>query len=141
LVGTFPLFRGAQALLLVVLTIATACHSRRSETTETISVGTLSHEYERSIDDVRKKLDGKEITVKGHAESAAALPQSVNDQGSLSLQETAGDRSQRVVCWFSGEQVTAFSKLRADQSVTVKGVFNGESGANLKFCKLVKVEE
>ena len=140
MVGTFNLFRSPQALLLVVLTISTACHSCRADMTETISVGTLSHEYERSSDAVRKKFDGKEITVRGHAESAAALPRSVNDQGSLSLHETAGERSHRVVCWFSGEQVAAFSKLKADQSVTVRGVFNGESGADLKFCRLVKVE-
>ena len=138
--GTFGLFKSSKVLLLVVLTISTACVSRRPNMPETISVGTLSREYKRSSDAVRKRLDGKEITVKGHAESAAALPQSVNDQGSLSLHETAGDRSHRIVCWFSGEQVAAFSKLQADQAVTVKGVFNGESGADLKFCKLVKVE-
>ena len=44
------------------------------------------------------------------------------------------------VCWFSKDHAEQFSKLKGWQYITVKGVFNGEVGAELKFCKLVGIE-
>ena len=38
------------------------------------------------------------------------------------------------------EQTAEFSKIKGGQYMTVKGIFNGEARADLKFCKLVKVE-
>jgi hypothetical protein len=46
----------------------------------------------------------------------------------------------KVTCWFSKDQAKQFSKIKGGQHVTVKGIFNGEAGADLKFCKLVKIE-
>ena len=89
---------------------------------------------------MRSKYDGKEITVRGYTLIAATMPQPGADQGSVLLEEKEIKPQRRVACWFSQDQIAQFSKIKGGQFITVKGVFNGEAGADLKFCKLVKIE-
>jgi len=100
----------------------------------------LAEAYERSSAAVRTQYDGKEIIVRGYVELAAVMPQPESDQGSVQLEDKQSKSIRRVVCWFSKEQSESFSKVKGDQYVTVRGVFNGEAGVDLKFCKLVSLE-
>jgi hypothetical protein len=122
------------------LTILTTCQSASSSPQKLFSAGSLTAEYEESSAGVRSKYDGKEITVRGYTLIAATMPRPGDDQGSVLLEEKLRNPGRQVTCWFSKEQAAEFSKIKGDQYVTVKGVFNGEAGAELKFCKLVKVE-
>jgi len=66
--------------------------------------------------------------------------QNSHDQGSVLLEEKESKPTRQVACWFSKDQAEQFSKIKGGQYITVKGIFNGEAGADLKFCKLVKIE-
>jgi hypothetical protein len=101
-----------------------------------LSVGALAKEYQQSISAARLKYDGKEITVRGRAIAAASTPVAGADQGSVLLQDESG----RLACWFSSEQVERFSQVRSGQELTITGVFSGEAGVELKFCRLVQLE-
>jgi hypothetical protein len=46
-----------------------------------------------------------------------------------------------VQCWFTRYEAAEFGSIGPGGSITVKGVFNGEAGPVLKFCKLVKRSE
>src|SRR6185369_1334915 len=105
-----------------------------------LSAGTLLREYQQSSAEARRKYDGKEISVQGLALSAATLPLDGVAQGSVWLQEDDRETNGRVGCWFSSQQAPDFSKIVGGQHVTIRGVFNGEAGVELKFCQLVKVE-
>jgi hypothetical protein len=128
-------------LVLVSLTILTACQAASSREPMSISARTLAEEYERSSTDVRTKYDGKEITVRGYTAEAAIMPQpGDDDQGLVLLEENDRKPAQQVACWFSKDQAEQFSTIKSGQFITVKGIFNGEAGADLRFCKLVKIE-
>ncbi len=127
-------------LVLLGLTMLTVCQSASSSAPRSVSAGSLTEEYQESSAAVRSKYDGKEITVRGYTLSAATMPRDGADQGSVLLEEKGRDPGPHVTCWFSNEQAAKFSKIRGGQYITVKGVFNGEAGAELRFCKLVKVE-
>jgi hypothetical protein len=115
-----------------------SCQPASLGSPEPISASTLAEEYERSSVAVRSKYDGKEITVSGYAVLAAKLHS--DDQGSVLFEEKEGQPARKVVCWFSKDHAEQFSKIKGGQFITVKGVFNGEVGAELKFCKLVKID-
>ena len=72
--------------------------------------------------------------------SAIVLPGDPGEQGSLWLKEPESETNGKVGCWFSNQQAAEFSKISSGQYLTIKGVFNGEAGVDLKFCRLVKVE-
>jgi hypothetical protein len=127
-------------LVLLGLTMLTACQSASSTALKPVSAGTLSEEYQRSSAAARSRYDGKEIIVRGYTLVGATLPLPGADQGSVSLEEKGRDSGSQVTCWFSKEQAAEFSQIKGRQFITVKGVFNGEAGADLKFCKLVTVE-
>jgi len=127
-------------LVLMSLLTCTSCQQVSSREDLPVSALSLAEEYERSSTAVRSKYDGKEIMVRGYSAIAATMPRSIEDQGSLLLAEKDSNLAQRIACWFSKDQNDRFSKIRPGQYVTVMGVFNGEAGANLKFCKLVRIE-
>jgi tRNA_anti-like len=127
-------------LALLSLTMLTACQSASLGAQKPVSAGNLTKEYEESSALVRGKYDGKEITVRGYALIAGTMPKSGDDQGSILLEEKGREPGGQVACWFSKEQAAEFSKIKGGEYLTVKGVFNGEVSAELKFCKLVKVE-
>jgi hypothetical protein len=125
--------------ILLSFAMLAACRSVSSDSPLPIAVGALIEEYGRSSAAIRSRYDGKEITLRGYTESAAAMPNVGAAQGSVKLREK-DSRSTPVTCWFSREQASEFSKIKGNEYVTVKGIFTGEVGAELKFCKLVKVE-
>ena len=125
------------ALLLTSLLVA-GCRSTASAT-DPLAAGVLLREYQQSATRARQKYDGKEISVQGFAFSAATLSPNA-DQGSVWLQEANRASAAKVGCWFSRQQSADFSQIRSGQHLTIKGIFNGESGVELKFCRLVKVE-
>jgi len=127
-------------LVLVSLMMWTCCQQVSSRENLPVSARSLAEEYERSSAAVRRKYDGKEILVRGYTVIPATMPQSAADQGSVWLEEGDLRPQPRVACWFSKDQAEQFSLVKGGQLVTVKGVFNGEAGAELKFCKLVKIE-
>jgi putative nucleic acid binding protein len=108
--------------------------------TKPLSAGALSEDYEKSSAEVRRKYDGKEIVVMGYTAATPTLPQPGEDQGFVFLTEKGRSFKLQVTCWFSRDQAGEFSKVKADQYLTVKGVFNGEAGPELRFCKLVKIK-
>jgi hypothetical protein len=117
-----------------------ACQAASSREPLSVSARTLADEYERSSAVVRGKYDGKEIIVRGYTLTAATLPHEGHDQGSVWLEEKGRNASRQVACWFSRDQAEQFAKIKGAQYITVKGIFNGEAGVDLKFCKLVKIE-
>ena len=127
-------------LVLVSLLTCTSCQPASSRENLPVSARTLAEEYDRSRAAVRSKYDGKEITVRGYALTTATIPHDGDDQGSVLLEERERKLTRPVACWFSKDQVDQFSKIKGGQFITVKGIFNGEAGADLKFCKLVKIE-
>jgi hypothetical protein len=133
-------WRTKSLLVLLSLLILTACQNAASRSPEPLSAGALTEEYERSSAAVRSKYDGKEIIVRGYSLTAAAMPHEGHDQGSVWLEEKGRNASRQVACWFSRDQAEQFSQIKGAQYITVKGIFNGEAGVDLKFCKLVKVE-
>lgn len=126
--------------VLLGLTLATACERAASGSGKPVSVATLTGEYEESNAAVRSKYDGKEITIRGYTAIAARMPRAGDDQGLLGLEEKGREGARQVNCWFSKNQATEFSKIKGGEHLTVKGIFNGEAGVELKFCKLVKVD-
>lgn len=120
--------------------ISAACQNNSSDSPQTVSAGDLTKQYEKSNASDRNMYNGKEIIVRGYARRAAAMPKDSDNEGQLSLEEKGGASVRQVTCWFSRKEAAKFEQIKGDQYVTVKGVFNGEMGAELKFCKLVKVE-
>jgi len=127
-----------KAPLFILFALLTACHSVLPATP--LSAGALLREYQNSSTDARLKYDGKEISVRGLALATATLPLNSADQGSVWLQESDRETVGKVGCWFSSQQAADFSRIVSGQHVTIKGIFNGEAGVELKFCRLVKVE-
>ena len=125
---------------LLSLTMLTTCQSASSGPGKPISAAHLTFEYEESNAEVRHKYDGKEIAIRGYTPIAARMPRPGDDQGSVRLEEKGHDAVRQVTCWFSKAQAAEFSKIKGGEYITVKGIFNGEAGAELKFCKLVRVE-
>lgn len=128
-------------LVMVSLLMWMSCQPASLGSPKPFSVRTLAEEYKRSSTDVRTKYDGKEITVRGYTAEAAIMPQpGDDDQGLILLEEKDRKPAQQVACWFSKDQAEQFSTIKSGQFITVKGIFNGEAGADLRFCKLVTIE-
>ncbi len=127
-------------VILLGLLMWASCQPASSREPLSVSARTLGDEYERSSAAVRSKYDGKEMIVSGHAVIAAAMPREGDDKGSVLLEEKERGPTRQVACWFSKDQAEQFSKIKGGQYITVKGIFNGEAGVNLKFCKLVRIE-
>ena|SRR5215467_9430619 len=123
-----------------VLMACVACQTASVGSAKSVAAGALTDEYRNSITSARSKYEGKEITVRGYAENPPTMPELDADQGSVFLQEKESQPVSRVTCWFSKEQAKEFSNIKGGQYLTVRGVFNGERGVELRFCKLLRVE-
>lgn len=126
--------------VLLSFAILTACQAASSREPVSVSARTLAEEYEKSSADARSKYDGKEIMVRGFLPIPATMPHPGGDQGSILLEERERKLARPVVCWFSKDQGEQFAKIKGEQYITVRGIFNGEAGVDLKFCKLVKID-
>ena len=129
-----------QTLLLTLLVFFNSCGTTSTGSASPVSAGVLLREYQQSSTWVRQKYDGKEISVRGLVMSAIVLPVDKGEQGTVWLKESESETSGKIGCWFSNQQAAEFSKISGGQYLTIKGVFNGEAGVDLKFCRLVKVE-
>lgn len=98
-----------------------------------IPAADLAGEYAGSSASARKKYDGKTIVVRGRLEKTPEMPATAEAEGLAMIE--AGERL--VVCRFTHASRPAFSRLAAGRTITVEGVFNGERGTELTFCKLV----
>jgi hypothetical protein len=127
-------------LALTSLLFTPGCGSKSAGASPVLPVQVLVREYEESKAEARRKYDGHEITVRGYAPSAPTMPRNGADQGSVLLVEKEIKGLRNVACWFSNDQSQQFSQVRGNQYLRVKGIFNGEAGAELKFCKLVEIE-
>ena len=125
---------------IVSFACATGCRSQSAGVSPALPAQVLVREYEESRAEVRRKYDGHEITVRGYTSSGPTMPRDGADQGSVLLVEKDLKEPRNVACWFSKDQSEQFSQVRGNQYLTVKGIFNGEAGAELKFCKLVGIE-
>jgi len=126
-------------LVFLSLVIWTSCQTASSRETLPVSARSLGEEFEASRSAMRDKYDGKEVTVSGCAVTAPRTPPDRDNEGWVLLAEKDVKQQRPVACWFSKSQFESFSQVKAGQCLTVKGVFNGESGVELKFCKLVKI--
>ena len=129
-----------QTLLLTLVIFFNSCERTSTKSAPPVSAGALLREYQQSSSWVRQKYDGKEIRVRGLVMSAIVLPGDTAEQGTVWLKESGSETSGKVGCWFSNQQAAEFSKISSGQYLTIRGVFNGEAGVDLKFCRLVKVE-
>jgi hypothetical protein len=129
-----------QTLLLALLVSFNSCGSTSKGSAPPVSAEALLREYHQSSAWVRQKYDGKEISVRGLVMSAIVLPGDTAEQGTVWLNESESETSGKVGCWFSHQQAAEFSKISSGQYLTIRGVFNGEAGVDLKFCRLVKIE-
>lgn len=127
-------------LTLLSFVFSNGCRSQSTVTPPPLPVMMLVSEYEASRTEARRKYDGHEIVVRGYTASSPAMPGNGADQGSVQLEEKDIKQARQVSCWFSRDQAEQFSKIKGGDYLTVKGVFNGEVGVELKFCKLVKID-
>lgn len=126
--------------VLAVLMIPAGCQSILPGWSYTLSAGDLAIQYKQSKERARSKYDGKEITVRGYVMTEAVMPGNNEYEGLIMLEDKDGNGASQILCWFSREEAEEFSIITGRQYVTVKGIFNGERGTELKFCKLVEIE-
>lgn len=120
--------------MLAVLTALDSCRANFSP--RTISAETLADKYSVSVEAARREFDGKELVVKGYASNFAVMPRDDESEGMILLNSGKKD-AHEVQCWFSRYEAAEFADYAVGQPLTVRGIFNGESGMLLKFCKLV----
>jgi putative nucleic acid binding protein len=128
------------AIVVFSLMMLGACQSSQPKAGLTVSAASLSDEYAQSRSAVRNRYEGKEIIVRGYAPTGSRLPRSDGEQGSVLMYERGREASKAIVCWFSPQQAAAFSKIKGGELLIVKGVFNGETRPELRFCKLIGLE-
>ena len=124
--------------LIAFLALFVTCQSGVRDPTQTFSVSELASQYDRSPAGFRNSYDGREVVVSGYVIADPSMPDADEDEGLVYIEDPAGVRGGQIFCWFSQKEAAAFSKLEPGKRITVKGVFNGENGTELRFCKLVR---
>lgn len=123
--------------MLAALPALNSCRAGSGTLTRTITAETLADKYSVSVEAARREFDGKELVVKGYVLNFAAMPKDDESEGMILLDSEKKTNDPQVQCWFSRYESAEFADLGTGRSITVKGIFNGESGIVLKFCKLV----
>lgn len=116
--------------------LATLWACREGSSTRTISAEALADKYSVSVEAARREFDGKELVVNGYISNFAVMPKDDDSEGMVLLNSGKKD-APAVQCWFSRYEAAEFGGLSDGQAIAVRGIFNGESRAMLKFCKLV----
>ena len=124
-------------MALAMVTVFFSCRSSSNQTVRTITAETLARKYSVSVEAARREFDGKELLVEGYVLNVANVPKNDEGEGVILLGSTR-EGSGGVQCWFTRYQSADFAEIGPGSPITVKGVFNGEAGPVLKFCKLVK---
>ena len=60
--------------------------------------------------------------------------------GLIRVQEKESQSVSKVICWFSRELATEFSKIKGDQYLTVRGLFNGERGRGIEVLQAARYD-
>ncbi len=130
--------KGGQALggIILLAAIIALDSCRDNASTRTMNAGTLAEKYSVSVEAARREFDGKELVVKGYASSLAVMPKDDESEGMILLNSGKKD-AQDIQCWFSRYEAAEFAGVANGRPITVSGIFNGEAGILLKFCKLV----
>lgn len=125
-------------VMLAALPALNSCRAGSGTLTRTITAETLADKYSVSVEAARREFDGKELVVKGYVSNFVAMPKDDESEGMILLGSGKKTADPQVQCWFSRYESAEFADLGTGRSITVKGIFNGESGIVLKFCKLVR---
>src|SRR5687768_5951460 len=123
-------------VMLAALPALNSCRAGSGTLTRTITAETLADKYSVSVEAARREFDGKELVVKGYVSNVIAMPKDDGSEGMILLDSGKKTNDLQVQCWFTRYESAEFADL-GTRSITVKGIFNGESGIVLKFCKLV----
>ena len=124
-------------MALALVTVFFSCRSHSNQSVRTITAETLAQKYGVSVEAARREFDGKELLVEGYVLTVVAVPKNDEGEGVILLGSTK-EGSAGVQCWFTRYESAEFKNIAPRSPLTVKGVFNGEAGPVLKFCKLVK---
>ena len=125
-------------VLLAAMPALNSCGSGSGALTRNITAETLADKYSVSIEAARREFDGKELEVSGYVAEPVSMPISDQSEGVILLEPETKGPGRPVQCWFSRYASAEFSDVEVGQPLTVKGIFNGESGIVLKFCKVVR---
>ena len=125
-------------LALALILVLSSCRTGAQPVIRTISAETLADKYSVSIEAARHEFDGKDLLVEGYVLNSVAMPKNDNEEGMVLLGSDKGS-AMGVQCWFTKYESAEFTGVVPGNSITVKGIFSGEPGPVLKFCKLVKV--
>jgi hypothetical protein len=105
-----------------------------------LSAGDLIRACNDSEAKTQAENDGKELTLRGFSMIAAQMPKSATERGLFSIGEK-DDPVGDVFCWFDQADAAAFARVKGNQFVTVKGIFDGRASCPaLNHCKVVKIE-
>ena len=127
----------AVVLALALMLVLSSCRAGAEPAIRTITAETLTDKYTVSVDAARHEFDGSNIAVEGYVLDFIAMPQNDNEEGMVLLGSEKGS-GKGVQCWFTRYQSAEFAGLKPGNLITVNGIFSGETGPTLKFCKLVK---
>jgi hypothetical protein len=127
-------------ILLTALPAFNSCNADTGSSPRAISAGILAEKYAISVEAARREFDGKELVVKGYVSDSIALPKDDVSEG-VALLGSDKRTPLRVQCWFSRYEAAEFKGVEPGDPVTVRGIFNGESGLVLKFCKLLHEDQ
>jgi len=124
-------------MALASVSLLVTCRNDSNHSIRTISAETLAEKYRISVGAARREFDGKELLVEGYVIKAVDRPMNDEAEGLILLGSEKKVNTQ-VQCWFTRYEAAEFRSIGPGSSIAVKGVFNGEAGPVLKFCKLVK---
>lgn len=125
-------------MLLAAMPALNSCGSGSGTLTRNITAEKLADKYNVSVEAARREFDGKELEVKGYVSEPVSMPNRDQSEGLILLGPEKKSSGPPVRCWFSRYESAEFADVEAGQPITVKGIFNGESGTVIKFCKLVQ---
>jgi hypothetical protein len=119
--------------LLVAAVIGSGCLGSESPQ---FTAAELALQYEVSRLETRQKYEGRELTVQGFVLYGPSSPNQPQTQGSVVIGDRGSPHSQ-VECWFTEKEAKGFLNVHSGRRVVVRGVFSGEAGAELRFCRLM----
>lgn len=124
-------------VMLAAMPALNSCQGGSDTGARTIAAETLADKYSVSVEAARREFDGKELVVRGYVSDVVDMPNDDETEGMILL-GSANKAAPGVQCWFSRYESAEFEGMGPGQTLTVRGIFNGESGVALKFCKLVQ---
>ena len=127
-------------LILTLILMLSSCRTGAEPVIRTITAETLTDKYSVSVDAARHEFDGNSLLVEGYVLNSVSMPKNDNEEGMV-LIGAEKESSKGVQCWFTRYQSAEFVGLKPGNLITVNGIFSGEAGPTLKFCKLEKKSE